>query len=265
MKHDSQKVIEELKPWFHNIHLPDGMQTAPDHFLGDFPAFKWKEIAPHIPDDLSGMKVLDVGCNAGFYTLELAKRGAQVTSIDLDPHYLEQADWVARQFGLDDQIEFKLQQVYDLAQHKEQYDLIWFMGVFYHLRYHMLAMDILTQKCKDWFVFQSLTMPGEDSIETEEDYQINDRKRMLEGGWPKMSFIEHKLNGDPTNWWAPNAACVQAMLRSCGLEIVSEPAHETYIGRKKSKSVSEGWNHSEYLSAIGKDSQESLQEKVKGK
>ena len=46
------------------------IQTAPDHFLGDFPRFKWLEIAPHIPEDLKGWRVLDIGCNAGFYSFE---------------------------------------------------------------------------------------------------------------------------------------------------------------------------------------------------
>ena len=67
-------------PWFHNLSLPDGaggtLHTAPDHPLGNFPRFKWDAIAPHVPDDLSGVNALDVGCNAGFYSLELARRGA---------------------------------------------------------------------------------------------------------------------------------------------------------------------------------------------
>ena len=57
-------------------------------FLGDFPSFKWEELKAHIPENLEGEKVLDSGCNAGFYSFKLAKRGAQVTGIDLDPHYL---------------------------------------------------------------------------------------------------------------------------------------------------------------------------------
>src|SRR5690348_12631725 len=71
--------IAALGPWFHNLHLPDGSETAPHHRLGNFPAFKWAEIAPHIPSDLTGWRVLDIGCNAGFYSFELAKRGAHVT------------------------------------------------------------------------------------------------------------------------------------------------------------------------------------------
>src|SRR5919206_4902372 len=98
-----QQQINELGPWFHNIVLPDGTQTAPDHFWGgDFPAYKWRVIAPHIPEDLRGWRALDIGCNAGFYTFELARRGAEVTGIDLDPHYLRQAAWAAERLGVDD-------------------------------------------------------------------------------------------------------------------------------------------------------------------
>jgi len=86
-----QNEIKALEPWFHNIHLPDGTQTAPYHELGDFPMLKWKAIAPHLPGDLSSWKAVDVGCNAGFYSVELAKRGAKVTGIDIDEHYLRQA------------------------------------------------------------------------------------------------------------------------------------------------------------------------------
>ena len=64
-----------LGPWFHNIDL-GGVQTAPDHFLGDYPAVKWRRFAHAIPADLSGKTVLDIGCNGGFYSLEMKRRGA---------------------------------------------------------------------------------------------------------------------------------------------------------------------------------------------
>ena len=65
---ERQDEIAALGPWFHNLHLPDGSETAPHHALGDFPAFKWAEIAPHLPQQLSGWRALDIGCNAGFYS-----------------------------------------------------------------------------------------------------------------------------------------------------------------------------------------------------
>ena len=66
-----------LSPWFHNLHLPDGSETAPAHPLGDFPACMWDQIKAHLPDDLTGWQVLDVGCNAGFYSIELAHRACR--------------------------------------------------------------------------------------------------------------------------------------------------------------------------------------------
>ncbi len=95
---DAAEEVVRLGPWFHNLHLPDGTQTAPQHLLGDFPAVKWRQIAPLVPADLEGCRALDIGCNAGFYSFELARRGAEVTAMDIEPRYLEQARWAARQF-----------------------------------------------------------------------------------------------------------------------------------------------------------------------
>src|SRR5690606_9993462 len=95
-----KKDIEKLGPWFHNLHLPGGQMTAPGHSLGDFPRFKWDQLKEHVPEDLHSWRILDIGCNAGFYSFELAKRGAQVLGIDLDTHYLKQAQWAAKVYGM---------------------------------------------------------------------------------------------------------------------------------------------------------------------
>jgi tRNA (mo5U34)-methyltransferase len=227
---DLRRQIEALGPWFHNLHLPGGVQTAPNHFLGgDFPAFKWAEIAAAVPQDLQGWRVLDVGCNAGFYSFELARRGASVLAIDLDPHYLAQARWAAQQFGLQDRVEFRQMQVYDLGRSSEQFDLVWFMGVFYHLRYPLLALDLLAQRTRRMMVFQTLSMPGQEVYRDTGDHPITEREPLLDAGWPKMAFIEHRFSGDPTNWWVPNHAGVEAMLRSSGLQVTGRPADEIYV------------------------------------
>jgi len=258
--------IEQLGPWFHNLHLPNGEQTAPHHALGDFPAFKWQQLKSYIPADLSGWEVLDIGCNAGFYSIELARRGAHVLGIDVDPHYLRQAEWAARQFGLEDKIELKQMQVYDVAHLGRQFDLVWYMGVLYHLRYPLLSLDILAQKTRRMMVFQTLTMPGEEAADTPEDFDINDRKRMLEAGWPKMAFIEKKMAGDLTNWWAPNHAAIEAMLRSCGLRVTERPGHEIYILQVDEElRKNQQWNQSELLSATGQQWLDAVQEKVSDK
>jgi tRNA (mo5U34)-methyltransferase len=225
-----RRKIESLGPWFHNLHLPDGTQTLPQHFLGgDFPAFKWRAIESAIPKSLEGWRVLDVGCNAGFYSFELAKRGASVIGIDIDPRYLAQARWALGEFGLERQIEFRQMEVYEIARSAEQFDLIWFMGVFYHLRYPLLALDLLAQRTRRLLLFQTLTMPGDSVYDPKPDYPIEQRTPLLESGWPKMAFIEKRFSGDPTNWWVANHAGVEAMLRSSGLRVTARPAHEIYL------------------------------------
>jgi tRNA (mo5U34)-methyltransferase len=245
--------IDALSPWFHNLHLPDGTQTCPGHWLGDFPAFKWRQVAPHLPEDLSGWSCLDIGCNAGFYTFELARRGATVLGIDLDPHYLRQAEWAAGRMGLSHAVRFERMQVYDLARRDESFDLVLFMGVLYHLRYPMLGLDIVAQRVRRMMLFQTLTMPGDEVYEQTDGHDFNDRQVMLEPGWPKMAFLEHHFAGDPTNWWAPNHAAVEAMLRSAGMKVVGRPGHEIYLCEPDHDHPGcvTTWDSAEYRAATG--------------
>jgi tRNA (mo5U34)-methyltransferase len=224
-EHDPE--LRALAPWFHNLHLPDGRQTAPDHPLGDFPRFKWDAIAPCIPDDLTGWSALDIGCNAGFYSFELAARGARVTGLEVDGHYLAQARWAADRFG--HEIDFRQGSVYHLASAREQWDLVLFMGVLYHLRHPLLALDAVARVVRRLLVLQTLTMPGDERVVPPPSLDIDERERLREPGWPTMAFIERRLADDDTNWWAPNAACVEAMARSAGLRVDSRPAHETWL------------------------------------
>lgn len=225
--------IERLGPWFHNLHLPGGVETAPDHPLGDFPAFKWRQLAPHLPDDLSSWTALDVGCNAGFYSFELARRGARVVGIDADEHYLDQARWARERLGLE--VDFRRQTVYDLGRSDARFDLILFLGVLYHLRHPLLALDIAAQRSRRLLVLQTLTLPEEVARRGEppDDVQFEDRKRLAEPSWPKAAFIEHRFAGDPTNWWVPSRGAVEALARSAGLDVVARPAPELWLCRPR--------------------------------
>ncbi len=224
--------VQELGPWFHNLHLPGGMETAPHHRFGDFPAWKWQHLAPHIPEDLTGWRALDLGCNAGFYSFELAKRGADVVAIDHDEHYLRQARWAAEKLDPEGRIRFENLNIYGLST-AGSFDLVLFMGVFYHLRYPLLVLDTIAQMSPELMVFQTLTMPGEEvSEKAPQPFDFAGRDRMSEAGWPHMAFIEGDFSNDPTNWWAPNRACVHSLLRNTGFSVVAEPTHEFFICRR---------------------------------
>jgi tRNA (mo5U34)-methyltransferase len=227
-----RKEIESLGPWFHNLHLPDGIETAPNHPLGDFPSFKWREVAGHLPEDLRGWTALDIGCNAGFYSFELARRGAVVTGIDREPLYLKQARWAAARFGLEDRARFEQSQVHELARERRRFDLIFFMGLFYHLRYAVLALDTVARLQPKLLVFQTLTVPDEPTpAEASGALDFSTLSRVNSPGWPKLAFIENRFSNDETNWWVPNEGAVVGLLRSAGFGVASRPNSETYVCR----------------------------------
>lgn len=222
----SRRVCE-LGEWFHNLDL-NGVSTAPNHFLGDFPNVKWKHIAPSIPQDLTGATVLDIGCNGGFYSLEMKRRGAErVIGIDVDDRYLNQARFAAETLNLD--IEFQKRSVYDVDSLPGKFDYVLFMGVLYHLRYPLYALDKVVQKVAGKLVFQTMIRGSEELREWETDYHFWDTKIFNDPRFPAMYFIEHRYANDPTNWWVPNRAAAEAMLRSSGMKIVDHPEAETWI------------------------------------
>jgi tRNA (mo5U34)-methyltransferase len=242
----------DLGPWFHNLHFPDGRQTAPDHPLGDFPACKWRQIADGVPGDLRGARALDIGCNAGFYAFELAARGADVLAIDVDEHYLRQARWAAAVLDPEHRVVLQRGSVYDLADVEERFDIVLFLGVLYHLRHPLLALDIVAEKVGGTLVLQTLTMPGDDPVGPPADLALGERDRLLAPGWPRAAFIERRLAGDPTNWWAPDDACVRAWVRSAGLRVTATPGHEIYVCEPDpSQDHGRGLREAELRAAVG--------------
>ncbi len=223
-----RRRIHELGDWFQNMDLA-GVPTAPNHFLGDYPRCKWQNFAHAIPADLTGKTVLDIGCNAGFYSLEMKRRGAShVVGIDSDPVYLAQARFAAEVNGAD--IEFRELDVYHVERLGRKFDLVLFMGVLYHLRHPLLALDLLWEHVvADTLVFQSLMRGSREVLPLAADYPFSEREIFHHAGYPAMYFVEQRYSHDPTNWWIPNRACSEAMLRSAGFAIASHPEEEVYI------------------------------------
>jgi tRNA (mo5U34)-methyltransferase len=219
--------VAALGEWFHNLDL-NGVKTAPNHFLGDFPNVKWKDIRSAIPANMSGMTVLDIGCNGGFYSLEMKRRGAsRVLGIDVEDRYLNQARFAARTLQLP--IEFEKRSVYAVDDIPGQFDYVFFMGLFYHLRYPLLALDKVVKKVKGTLVFQTMVRGSDEVREWESDYPFWNKEIFHEADFPAMYFIEKSYSHDPTNWFIPNRAAVEASLRSAGLKIVGHPESETWI------------------------------------
>lgn len=238
-KDEIRERAASLGRWFHDLDL-DGVRTAPDHFLSDYPNVKWQRFRHAIPEDLTGKTVLDIGCNAGFYSFEMKRRGAdRVLGVDFDDRYLEQARFAAEVKGVD--VEFRKLSIYDVAELGERFDIVLFMGVLYHLRHPLLALDLIHEHVtRDLLVFQSMQRGSNEVAPVRTDYDFFEQDHFDEPGYPKMHFIEHKYANDWTNWWAPNAACSAAMLRSAGFEILEQPEEEVFVCRRGERPTAAG-------------------------
>lgn len=223
--------VRALGPWFHNLRLGSPpVQTAPDHPLGDYPASFWRCFAHAIPADLTGQTVLDIGCNAGFYSFEFARRGARrVLGVDHDPRYLAQAAFARGVLDLD--VEFRQLDVYHLDQLAAEgpFDWVLFMGVLYHLRHPLYGLEQVARLVGGRLLFQTMERGVGANMDVAQDYPISERGVFLDQRFPALYFVERSYAHDPTNWWIPNPAAAAAMLRSVGLRILQQPCVEVYL------------------------------------
>ncbi len=189
------KRIKELSPWFQRIHLVGDIYTP--GCLGS--EDRWNFIKNFLPKKLKEMRVLDIGCNAGYSLIKMKELGTQyVKGIDFE-HYIRQAKFVAKIKGYND-INFMAQSVYQLDT-SEKFDLTLCLGTLYHLKYPFLALKKISEVTTKMIL-----------LETE---ALVDEK-----GTDKMKFIEHSYKNDGTNWWIFGEECLKGMLRSVGFKFV---------------------------------------------
>lgn len=221
-----RRKVQALGPWFHDLDLM-GVRTAPDHPLGPFLEDLWRAVSPAFPEDMTGATVLDIGCNAGFYSFQLAARGARVTGVDHNPRYLLQARFAADVLGHD--VELIQMEAYDVPALRRRYDYVLFMGVLYHLRYPLLALDRVAEVVGARLVFQTLVRGAAEGMTVAEDYPFEEEAVFEDPRFPRLHFLEHSYAGDPTNWWVPNDPAAAALLRSAGFRIENHPSPGVYI------------------------------------
>ena len=154
-----------------------------------------------------------------------------MVGIDSDPDYLAQARFAAEVSGLE--IEFRQLSVYDVGALGERFDLVIFMGVLYHLRHPLLALDLIHEHvARDLLRLpvdaarQRRGRAGRGGLSISADMELFEQP-----GFPRLHFIERRYADDPTNWWIPNRACVEAMLRSAGFQIIAHPEEEVFVCR----------------------------------
>jgi tRNA (mo5U34)-methyltransferase len=215
-----QAEIARFPFWYHNIDLGDGIWTNPNHPHGDHPGDRWRTFAPFLPEDCRGLTVLDIGCNAGYFCIELRRRGASfVLGVDAVPLHVEQARLVARELGYDD-IDYRCMQAYDIDRLVDvpgQFDIVIFTGVFYHLRHPLLMLDKLSKLVARRMIFQTVLRGPAGDLTVPDDLPFDPHSPLFhDPRFPAMSFIERRMGGDISDWWLVNEAGVKALMRSAG-------------------------------------------------
>lgn len=216
------RKVEELGPWFHNYQIASDIWTNPEGTGPgpNYPNWRWELLRPLLPD-VKGKTCLDVGCSSGFFALKLKELGASyVLGIDdgEQPKAIEQAKFAAATLGLD--VNFEKYSVYDLARIGREFDLVLFLGVFYHLRHPLVALDAIRAVCREMLIIQTITTGNEqpiDELEAPTTENVSLRSPALnDDRFPSLKFVEGALDQDPSCWFIPNVQAVKAMLRSAG-------------------------------------------------
>ena len=206
--------------WYHRIELPGGVSTPGRNPLS---AKSYRA-----PEDLSGKRVLDVGAWDGYWSFEALRRGArEVVAIDDFSDYLGQLgerdrkawetfDFCREALGYGENACRRIEMsVYDASEATlGRFDVVFFFGTLYHLRYPLLALDRLAAICDDMLIVES---------QIADDYSAyrGGLGRGYHGEQMVMEFFPGgELAGNETNWWAPTLYCLGHMVRSAGFSTV---------------------------------------------
>ena len=213
-----QSEIDKVPRWRHRIQLPGGVVTPGSQDTGA------TLTRMGLPDDLSGKRVLDVGCSDGFFSFECERRGADfVLGVDsfASPYQDSPSGHEVARKLLGSQVELREMDLFDLDPVElGQFDLILLLGVLYHLRHPLLAIEKLGDLCRGQLILET------------EMARTGQLSRLLGGRGPSaLEFYEYdEVNRDPTTWWSPTPACMISMLRACGYCSVEQVYHNRRRG-----------------------------------
>jgi tRNA (mo5U34)-methyltransferase len=171
-----------------------------------------------LPDDLTGRRLLDVGCWDGFYSFEAERHGAEVVSVDC----WRPENYFKARAALQSPAEFHELSVYDVTRERlGTFDIVLFLGVLYHLRHPLLGLEQICEVTRDFAVVSSHIIDG-----------------FYQSAHPIMEFYEiDQLGGQYDNWWGPNVDCMTRMLRAAGF------ARTELLYQEETRAVIKAWRN----------------------
>jgi tRNA (mo5U34)-methyltransferase len=208
-----RELIAEHGRWWHEIELAPGIVTpGEDSNRKKLPILD----GLGLPGDLDGARLLDIGASDGYFSFEMERRGAEVVAMDFVPEDYSGFATARKILGSD--VTYHMDNVYNLALEKHgEFDIILFLGVLYHLRKPLAALDAIrsvTKKNAQLFVATFLIdeyfLLPDGTVTT-----LDELNPALKDVPIWQAYPGDSLNGDSTNCFAPN-------LR--GLEVALEEA-----------------------------------------
>jgi tRNA (mo5U34)-methyltransferase len=223
--------VRALGWWYQCFELPGGVMTSPGEPPAYRPETRWNLLQPYVPADLRGKTVLDVGGNAGYFSVQMMKRGAaHCTIVEPFLEFAEQARFVGDLHGYEFNVVTEDVHTYCLTT-DQRFDYVLFLGLFYHLKYPGIVLDRLAEMTRERMYFQAHVIGEEQAVyDDRPDYAFGtDDSVLRDPAFPKMAFIEKLYNGDPTNWWIPNPTALEPLIRSAGMKVIARPHPQVLV------------------------------------
>lgn len=205
----------KIRQWYHSIAIEPGLVTPGAHPLGEL-----RQVLEHVklPSSLEGLSVLDIGAWDGFFSFEAERRGAErVVAYDLTPE--DYFGFATAKELLASKVDYVQGSVYELRREVVgTFDVVLCVGVLYHLRYPLLALDRIHDVCNGYMLLETHCL---DNCVLLDDGQATTLDRID----PRLSRIPlyrfyqaNELNGDYSNWFSPNRRAIEGGLRTAGFE-----------------------------------------------
>jgi len=212
-----RNLVAEHGRWWHEIEVAPGIVTPGD----DSNRMKLPILESiGLPSSMAGLRLLDIGCSDGYFSFEAEKRGASVVAMDFVPEDYTGFSVARRILG--SAAEYRMDNVYNLSPDKYgQFDVVFFLGVIYHLRKPLAALDAIRTIMKPGGLLFVATMLIDEYFVLPDSSVTNLAavNPVLQSVPLWQAYPADTLNGDFTNCFAPNRRGLEVALSEAQFHI----------------------------------------------
>ena len=201
-----RKVVD-IGPWFHSIDVGENVRTReiaplPGPQPDNHPRDRWADLVGAVPVDLSGKRILDIGCADGFYTLELARRNAlEVVAVDSWKKHIIRVEWLREHFDLHNitPVVGNIEQI--TVERIGRFDMVFMLGLLYHLKDPLTGLEVVSELSNVLYL---------------ETISVFDEER------PYLYLKPPQEGAHQVSKWIPTTRCIREMLKMVGYDEIGE-------------------------------------------